>query len=360
VRQVSRQSGSKRYGVKKLLVLSVVENSDVPLSPKQVFDTIVGIYEEKGLELDIKYSTVRNYLADLHRDEKLIKPHNDGYYCSTTTYSVAVGFLRVHCVHFCVSAPFLGRLGKFSDFEELHGGIKIHVEFGVRNKQVSGFIANDVPGMDCNCLVMAFNRVYDIVELVTGKTLLGDVSLNTWETNRDFLGRRLDGQISCLTKKDLFDVIERVYQKEDDTVRAELKVTGNWKVEEAVNVLKGNASKISTSQGLYDLKRVVDGLWTVGKSQNKNLCDVISELQFVVRNHDSDVAKIEALGQLLVEQNKVIMQLKENENRLIAVVEKLHKNFELLLGSVSDGNGDSVKKGVSQPQGGSGDNPFRI
>jgi hypothetical protein len=139
--------------------------------------------------------------------------------------------------------------------------VKIFVQFGVRNKQVSGFIANDRPGMDCNTLIMAFNRVYDVVELVTGHVLSAEIVLTTFETNRDFLGRRLDGQITCLTKQELFEVLEKVYQKEEDVVRSELKVTRNWKVESAVRVLKGQYPTVSASQGLYEVKK---GLEAVG------------------------------------------------------------------------------------------------
>jgi hypothetical protein len=55
--------------------------------------------------------------------------------------------------------------------------------------------------------------------------------------NKDYHGVRIDG-VQCVTKTDLFGMVERVYQKEENLVRKERKVTRPMSVtkfEEAIS-----------------------------------------------------------------------------------------------------------------------------
>ena len=62
-------------------------------------------------------------------------------------------------------------------------------------------------------------------------------SSTTFELNKDSTGVRIDG-VQCITKTDLYGMIERIYQKEENLVRKEWKVTADVSVnkfEEAIS-----------------------------------------------------------------------------------------------------------------------------
>jgi len=252
------------------VVLATVEDATEPLTPKQIYEII-------SKKWHITPSTVRKYLRRLHRENRVVQPY-PGYYCSRITYSVIVGPLVVHDVHWKIGANFLGGLGKFGDVTELTGGVKIFVQYGRQRRFISGFVSNDVPGMSKDTLLFALNRVLDIIERDTGKVVDEEIILTTFETNKDYPGKRLDGRIASLTKRQLFDVIERVYQKDEDTVRTERKVSQDLTVEAAVDLLKGNLPDSNTAQGLKVLGNQVKGLGVSQKFGNRELVDIKSQL----------------------------------------------------------------------------------
>jgi hypothetical protein len=75
---------------------------------------------------------------------------------------------------------------------------------------------------------------------------VSDVELLTFECNKDYYGVRIDG-IQCVTKEDLYVMVERVYQKEENPVHKE------WKVAESMSV---NAFEAATKKGIGEHDRV--------------------------------------------------------------------------------------------------------
>ena len=256
-------------------ILAVIEDSTEALTPRQVYDKV-------KRKTNIKHSTVRKYLRRLYNQQKILQPY-PGYYCNPITYNVIVGELRVHNVRFCVGANFLGGCGKFADFEEFVGDVRLFIQFGKQRRRLTGQISvkrgSGSRGLVKDTLLFALNRVLDVVEATTGHVVEDGVVLTSFETNRDYPGKRLDGKIACLTMKQLFEVIERVYQKDEDTLRTERKVSCDMKVEAAVDLLRGNLPDSNVAQGLKVLSDRVDGLNTRIGFGNRELVDMHSQLE---------------------------------------------------------------------------------
>lgn len=70
---------------------------------------------------------------------------------------------------------------------------------------------------------MAVDKWLSIAEKRLGREVSEELVVSSVEFNKDYLGR-LDGEIHCATRQDLKDTIERVYQKDDDLIRQELKL----------------------------------------------------------------------------------------------------------------------------------------
>jgi len=269
-------------------VLQVIEDSKTPLAPKQVYDEICS-------EVDIKPSTVRNYLRNLYNSKKVLQPY-PGYYCNHITYSVIAGPLVVHNVHFSVNAPFLKQFSKINDVLEWTGDVKLFIQFGKQRRNLSGNISNDVPGMSKDTLLFALNRILDIMENRTGQVIGDGFVLSTFETNRDYPGKRLDGKISCLTRKQLFDVIERVYQKDEDTVRCERKISSDLKVEEALALLRNEPNDPNLAQGLFVLKKRVEALTLRTQFGNRELVEINKRLDGMDKLAKNLVRLVDALN----------------------------------------------------------------
>ena len=120
--------------------------------------------------------------------------------------------------------------------------------------------------MDKNAVLFALNRFFDIVENRTGRGV-DQVVVKTFEANRDFLGIRLDG-VKCYTKQGLLGVIERIYQKEENLVRCEDKITRHMTVDEFTALIHGGVSSYNLHQGLFMLSQRVEKLVVAIKFQN--------------------------------------------------------------------------------------------
>ena len=270
------------------MVLQVVENSKVPVTPKQVYDEICS-------EVDIKPSTVRKYLRRLYEQEKVLQPY-PSYYCNSIIYGMINGELKVHNVNFSVDAPFLRRFAKIGDITEWTGDVKLFVQFGKQRRNLSGKISNDVPGMAKDTLLFALNRVLDLMEDRTGHVISDGFMLSTFETNRDYPGKRLDGKIICLTKKQLFEVIERIYQKDEDTVRCERKISSDLKVEEAVALLRNEPNDPNLAQGLFVLKERVEALTLRTQFGNKENVETNERLERLEKTFEKVVDALNGNG----------------------------------------------------------------
>ncbi len=126
---------------------------------------------------------------------------------------------------------------------------------GLSGARSSGYIACDVGGMTHDACLLALNRWFDIVEDHLGWHL-NDLEILTFECNKDYPDVRLDG-VECITKTNLYGMIERVYQKEENLVRRERKFTKKMSVTKFEETLKKSFADSEKSQDRYELKQEV-------------------------------------------------------------------------------------------------------
>ena len=199
-------------------VFHIIDASEVELRPAEIARILHSDKKPKEITPG-QYSTVRVVCKKLLDKGKVVQPYQ-GAYCNKITHTVRFVPLCVHNV--TLLAKVCQNL-KHWENDEFIGGVKIHVCFGAERKQVTGYIACDVGGMSHDACLLALNRWFEIVEGRLGYCLQ-DLVLQTVEFNKDYHGRRIDG-FQCVTKKDLYGIIDRTYQKEEDVIRRERKVT---------------------------------------------------------------------------------------------------------------------------------------
>jgi len=175
---------------------------------------------------------------------------------------------------------------------ETVGGVTVRAIFGSERKKVSGIISCDA-GMSRDACLFAVNRWFELVEGKLG-FCLNDLVITTWELNKDHAGIRIDG-VQCVTKRDLYGMIERTYQKEENLVRKEWKVSTPMslnKFEEAVS--KGLAG-IEKAQDIKDLRDEVRGMWEALKFNNSHMLELGRFVEAVSKSQISMVERIVAL-----------------------------------------------------------------
>jgi hypothetical protein len=239
-------ASSKRWSVENR-VFHVIDDSEIELRPVEVARKIHAPHKPtKG-----QCTTVRGIIRKLLDKDLIIQPY-PGAYCNKITYGVR--FVPL-CVHNISLRSFVCQDVKSWEKDEFVGGVKIHVCFGSERRKISGYIACDVGGMSHDACLLALNRWFDIVQDHLGFQL-NDLQILTFECNKDYHGIRIDG-VQCVTKIDLFGMVERVYQKEENLVRKEQKITRPMSVtkfEEAIS--KGFNDSERAQQG-FELKREV-------------------------------------------------------------------------------------------------------
>lgn len=245
---------------KKQLILSLLEKSETELFPKQI-----------SRETGIKHATVKKYLRDLLAQNKILQPYK-GAYCSRIAYGMIVVPLRCHHVILSVNAPWLG----FSDeVREVVGDVVVRLQFGLERRRVTVRLSCD-GGMDYRTLLFALNRAYDLFEGRTGRKV-EEVVVKCFELNRDFHGVRVDGA-KCYTRKGFFDFIDRVYQKDRSTVRAETVITREMTVDQLQTLVQGGVPSFEISQGVFVLAQKVDKLAEAIRFQNQVIQGLMNEM----------------------------------------------------------------------------------
>lgn len=251
------------YGLSaKERVLKVVLESEIELTPLEI-----------SKKTHVNHSTTRYYLRKLLNEGKIVQPYPQTY-CSKIIHGMIFVPLKFHNIVLTSKVPWLD----FSDdVVERVGDVKVRVQFGLQRHKVTGGISCDV-GMDKNAVLFALERFFDVVKARSGRDL-ETVMLVTLETNRDYQGVRIDGQIKCVTRKGLFGCIERIYQKEASVVRCETKISKLMKLDEFESLLYGGISGYHSQQGLFvvtqEVKKMIDAqkfsnemLQTFGKALN--------------------------------------------------------------------------------------------
>jgi hypothetical protein len=170
---------------------------------------------------------------------------------------------------------------------------KIHVCFGSERRKISGYIACDVNGMSHDACLFALNRWFDIVQDHLGWQL-NDLQILTFECNKDYHGVRIDG-VQCVTKTDLFGMVERVYQKEENLVRKEQKTIIPMSVNKFEEAISKGFNDSANSQANFEIKREVKGNSEALKFTNSRLLGMERLLEALYKNRISDVDKTKNL-----------------------------------------------------------------
>ena len=228
-------------------ILKLIDQSEIELTPCEIARLI-----------HAKRSTVRVLLRKLLDKGLVLQPY-PGSYCNKITYGMRFVPLLLHNISL---RSFVCQDVVHWVVDEVVGEVKIHVCFGSERRKISGYVACDV-GMSHDACLLALHRWFDLAEKHLGWEL-NDFELTTFEANKDYYGCRIDGGIKCVTKMGLYDMIERTYQKEENLVRHEWKVSQPTSVN-ALEALfrKGIEGHDAAQAGFVlnqDVKRVVEAL----------------------------------------------------------------------------------------------------
>jgi hypothetical protein len=266
-------------------VFHVIDDSEIELRPAEIARKI----HAPRKPTNAQYTTVRVVLRKLLEKGLVLQPYV-GSYCNKITYGLR--FVPL-CVHNISLRSFVCQDVKSWDKDEFIGGVKIHVCFGAERRKISGYIACDVGGMSHDACLLALNRWFDIVQDHLGWQL-NDLQILTFECNKDYHGVRIDG-VQCVTRTDLFGMVERVYQKEENLVRKERKVVRPMSVnkfEEAISKGFADNDKLQASFELkQEVKRVAEAL----KFNNSR---VMSQERLLEAIYKTKVADIDKVGNL--------------------------------------------------------------
>ena len=217
-----------------------------------------------------------------------------GSYCNKITYGVRFDPLSVHNISL---RSFVCQDVKHWEKDEFVGGVKIHVCFGSERRKISGYIACDVGGMSHDACLLALNRWFDLVNDRLGFQL-NDLEILTFECNKDYHGIRLDG-VQCITKIDLYGMVERVYQKEEALVRKERKITKPMSVNRFEQAISKGFADTERSQHAFELREEVKRNTEALKYANSRLLQLerLNEAMFGALTKLNDVlGKLGDLG----------------------------------------------------------------
>jgi hypothetical protein len=173
--------------------------------------------------------------------------------------------------------------------DEFIGEVKIHVCLGAERRKVSGYIACDVGGMSHDACLLALNRWFDIVQDHLSFQL-NDLQILTFELNKDYHGMRIDGVV-CITRTDLYGMIERIYQKEENLVRKEQKTVTPMSVNKFEEAISKGFNESSNAQANFELKQEVKGNSDALKYTNSRLLEMGHLLEGIYKHRISDVDK---------------------------------------------------------------------
>jgi hypothetical protein len=281
-------ASSKRWSVENR-VFHVIDASEIELRPVEVARKIHAPHKPtKG-----QCTTVRGIIRKLLDKELIIQPY-PGAYCNKITYGVRFVPLSVHNISL---RSFVCQDVKHWEIDEFVGGVKLHVCFGSERRKISGYLACDVGGMSHDACLLALNRWFDLVNDHLGFQL-NDLEILTFECNKDYHGIRLDG-VQCITKIDLYGMVERVYQKEEALVRKERKITKPMSVNRFEQAISKGFADTERSQHSFELREEVKRNTDALKFTNSRLLQLerLNEAMFGALTKLNDVlGKLGDLG----------------------------------------------------------------
>ncbi len=312
---------SRGYSIESR-VFHVIDAAEIQLTPHEIACEIYKDQSEEWSPKKIKpgqFSTVRGACTKLLQKGLVVQPY-PGAYCNKITHGVLFVPLCVHNV--TLLAKVCQNL-KHWENDEFVGGVKIHVCFGKARKQVTGYIACDVGGMTHDACLLALNRWFEIVESRLGYCLQ-DLVLQTVEFNKDYHGCRLDG-MQCVTKSDLYGIIDRTYQKEEDVIRRERKIVKPMSLNKFEAEIHRNLDSIGKRQEVYELKEEVRQLREAQKFNNSKQLEVerlLAAMYNVIRKSSGNLA-VENLESMVKEFTVTAKAMSADVKELKEVVSKL-------------------------------------
>jgi DNA-binding Lrp family transcriptional regulator len=245
-------------------VLKVIDESELEMAPHEI-----------AQKLHAKGSTVRVILRKLLERGLILQPY-PGTYCNKITYGVR--FVPL-CVHNVALRSFVCQDLKHDEVTEFVGGVKLHVCFGSERRKISGFIACD-GGMSHDACLFAVHRWFDLAEGRLGFAL-SDLELTSFEVNKDYYGVRAEG-VQVITRQGLFDMIERIYQKEENLVRREWKVSKPTSLTAFEVAIQKGVREHDKVQAQFELKQQMVRMAEAQKFANERLLGLekLSEAMF--------------------------------------------------------------------------------
>ena len=313
----SLASSDRLWGIERR-VYHVIDASEVELKPCEIARIIHSGKKPKEITPG-QYTTVRVACRKLLDKGLVVQPYS-GSYCNKITHGVRFVPLCVHNVR--LLAKVCQNLEHW-ETDEFVGGVKIHVCFGRERKQVTGYIACDVGGMSHDACLLALNRWFEIVEGKLGYCLQ-DLVLQTVEFNKDYHGVRIDG-FQCVTKKDLYGIIDRTYQKEEDVIRRERKLSQPMSLNKFEQEIHRQLDDIGKSQADFELKEEVRLLKEAMKFSNGRQLEqerLLEAMYNVIRKSSGVLAveNLEATAKAIAESVKAFSveakELREAVSRL--------------------------------------------
>jgi len=301
-----KSSNSKRNGYSvEARVFHVIDASEVELKPVEIAQKVY----QKAKPTSSQRSTVRVICVRLLQRGLIIQPYH-GTYCNKITYGVMFKPLMVHNIrlHANVSVNI-----KSDVVVEDVGNVRVKVVFGEQRRKVSGFISCDV-GLSHDACRLALNRWFDIAERRLGFALV-DVVLTTFELNKDYAGVKIDG-VNCMTRRDLFGFIERVYQKEANVVRKEVKASAPMSINRFEEAIAKGFQGVSQAQELFDLRNTVRDSTAALKFNNSRLLEIEKSYFAFVKNQA-------VMGDSVVNLQRELVLLREDFAQLMGVLSGL-------------------------------------
>ena len=256
-------------------ILKVIDESELELAPHEI-----------ARKIHAKRSSVRVLLRKLLDRGLILQPY-PGTYCNKITYGMR--FVPL-CVHNVSLRSFVCQDVKHWEVDEVVGGVKIHVCFGSERRKISGYIACDVGGMSHDACLLAVNRWFDLAEHRLGFEL-NNLELLTFEVNKDYTDVRIDG-VQCVTKKDLYGMIERTYQKEENLVRKEWKVSEPMSINKFEEALKKGVTDVERAQTVFELKEEIKRNSEALKFNNSRMLSMERLQEAIYKTKTSDVDKV--------------------------------------------------------------------
>jgi hypothetical protein len=221
-----------------------------------------------------KSSSVRTALFRLFREGKIIRVHR-GFYkwagnISETEGGVGGPLPKIHNIVITCRIPKAidaQKISQFHDYILSIGDVKLTFSYGIKRRKITVRLSCD-KGLDFRGFKLAMELIKTYILILYGfKPGDDDLHVVSCEINEDYHGLRVEGW-KCLTVAGLGGALERIYRKENNLVRSEVRV--KYTSPEAIYaLLKGGVQSYNVIQELHILAEKVEDLGRSMKYHNQ-------------------------------------------------------------------------------------------